>query len=60
MIDWECPAPGWFVLWGMELAAKENPRKSIAVFDGDRAVCGFVPNDWDGERIYLETKCPIG
>jgi hypothetical protein len=59
-MDWECPSRGWFILWGLELAAKANPGRAIAIFDGGKAICGFVPDDRTGETLFLETKCPTG
>ena len=54
--NWEPLSNGWFVQWAVENESRRYPKAAITVFEDDIAICGYVPDDWDGSRIHFDTN----
>jgi hypothetical protein len=55
-MNWEPLSNGWFVQWAVENKARQNPTKAIRVYDGEVAICGYVPDDWGGQTLCYTTR----
>lgn len=54
-MNWSPLSDGWFIQWAVENESRRNPTKSIRVYDGATAICGYVPDNWDGDVMFFST-----
>jgi hypothetical protein len=49
--------PGWWLLGAVERYVRENPGYAVSIVSPTHGeLCGFVPNDWNGQTLYQLTN----
>ena len=48
---------GWWLQGAVERYARENPGYAVSIVSPKHGeICGFVPNDWNGQTLYQLTN----